>query len=231
MRTTTLTLLFLLLLLCTGFAQASSSADFKKLGIGIGYSFPSFMSDSIRPVELSLRYRVNDRHVFQLFAPVGITKTTINSGIMNKQKKQLFGIGLGYDYTLYNHSFLDLFVGFNASYQWYESRRDWHKTYDRELDDGAFVLTESIYHYWDRVKGVIISPHAGVRFSINRRVMIEPRINIAMPMLDKNSYSYYQTRNPQHESVWGSRESFYSDKDKKEFDIQAGGSIYLYYIF
>lgn len=222
--------LFLLIFPVLGFAQTNQLSDLKKIGVGIGYSFNSVMSDSIRPVEFSLRYRINDRHTLQLYAPVAMSKRTIDNAIVNTQKKKLFGIGLGYDYTVYNHSFLDFFIGLNASYQWYESRRDWHSTYNRDLGDGSYVETESIYYYWDKVKGMIISPNIGVRFSINRRIMIEPRMNVQLSILHKNSYSFYQTKNT-HESGWATWESFYPDKDIKEFEMQAGGSIHLYYYF
>lgn len=210
--------LFLLIFPVLGFAQTNQPADLKRIGVGIGYSFNSVMSDSIRPVELSLRYRINDRHTLQLYAPVAMNKRTIDNAIVNTHKKKLFGVGLGYDYTLYNYSFLDFLVGINASYQWYESRRDWHSIYNRDLDDGAFVETESIYYYWDKVKGMIISPNVGLRFSINSRVMIEPRINVLVSVLHKNSYSFYKTRGT-HESGWSIAESFYLDKDMKETAI------------
>lgn len=222
--------LLLVILPVLGFAQTNQSSDLKKIGIGIGYSFNSVMSDSIRPIELSLRYRINDRHTLQLYAPVAMNKRTIDDAIINTHKKKLFGVGLGYDYTLYNCSFLDLLIGVNAGYQWYESRRDWHSIYNSILDDGSYVEKESFYYYWDKVKGIIISPNAGVRFSINSRVMIEPRINVLVSILNKNSHSFYKTRNT-HESAWATWESFYPDRDMKETAIQAGGSIHLYYIF
>ncbi len=229
-RLTILSLLFLLLHPCIGFAQTNSSVNFKKFGVGIGYSSNFVVVDSIRPVEISLRYRIGNKHTLQFYTPLSYKKSSIRNSD-DTRKQTLWGFGLGYDYTLYNHSFLDFFIGINASYQRFENRIDSHIFYDRELYDGSFVLTESIYYYWDRVKGAIISPHVGVRFKINRRVIVEPRINILMPILSKNSYSFYKTRNPQNESSWSTWESFYLDKNKKEFDIQSGGSIYLYYIF
>lgn len=222
--------LFLLIFPFLGFSQTYQPETFKRFGVGIGYSSQSVMSDSIRPVEFSLRYRINDRHTLQLYAPVAMSKRTIDDAIVNTQKKKLFGIGLGYDYTVYNHSFLGFLIGFNASYQWYESRRDWHSIYNRDLGDGSYVETESIYYYWDKVKGMIISPNVGIRFSINRRVMIEPRMNVLISILHKNSYSFHQRRNT-HESAWATGESFYPDKDIKEFEMQSGGSIHLYYYF
>lgn len=222
--------LFLLILPFIGFAQTNQPSDLKKIGIGIGYNFNSVMSDSIRPVELSLHYRINDKHALKIYTPIGVSKRTIDDSIENTHKKKLFGVGLGYDYTLYNYSFFDLLIGLDTSYQWYQSRRDWHSIYNRDLDDGSFVETESIYYYWDKAKGMIISPNVGVRFSVNRRVMIEPRINVQVSILNKNSYSFYKTRGT-HESGWATWESFYSDKDIKETAIQAGGSIHLYYVF
>jgi len=224
------TFLFLLIFPFLGFAQTNQPSDLKKIGVGIGYSFHSVIGDSVRPLELSMRYRVNDKHTLQLYAPVGVNKKTTEDAIVNTQKKKLFGIGLGYDYTVYNHSFLGFLIGFNACYQWYESRRDWHSIYNRDLDDESFVETESIYYYWDKAKGMILSPNVGLRFSINRRVMIEPRINILVSILHKNSYSFYKTRGT-HESGWATWESFYPEKEIKETAILAGGSIHLYYIF
>ncbi len=131
MRTTTLTLLFLLLLPCTGFAQANSSADFKKFGIGIGYSFRSFMNDSIRPVELSLRYRVNENHTFRIYAPIRLNRykqqateySYIDAPFKDgKSTKHLFGVGLMYDYAFHWKSDFYWIMGVGGDFQWMKSR-------------------------------------------------------------------------------------------------------------
>ena len=223
-------LLFLLTSPVLMFSQTEKHSVFKMFGGGVGFSTYSLLSDSIQPIELSFCFRINDKHTLELYTPVGINKVTTNDGIVNKHQKKSYGVGVGYDYSFYKHSNLDFFTGINVSYQWFESRRDWHSIYDRLLDNGSSVETESIYYYWDRVKGAVFTPNVGVRFFIADKIVVEPRINVMLSILSKNSYSYYQTRNT-HESVWATRESFYLDKDLKDFEIQSGGSIHIYYCF
>lgn len=143
-------------------------------------------------------------------------------------KKKLFGIGAGYDYSFYHHSSLHFFTGINTSYQWFENRMDLHYFENIVSEYGQYVK-ESIYDYWDRVRGVVISPNVGVRFSTDR-VMIESRINVPISILNKKSHSFYQTKNA-HESSWAIWEGFYPEKEMKDFEMQAGGSIHLYYMF
>jgi hypothetical protein len=81
------TLLFLLIIPFMGFAQMNQPSDFKKLGIGIGYNFHPAMSDSIRPIELSLRYRINDRHTLQVYTPVSYKKQ-VSAMLMIPGKKR-----------------------------------------------------------------------------------------------------------------------------------------------
>ena len=223
-------LLFLLSYPILGFSQNDKPTTFKRFGVGIGYSTYSVMSDSIRPIELSLRYRINDKHALQLYTPVSINKVTINDAIVNTHKKKSYGIGVGYDYTFYNHSIIDFFTGINISYQWFESRRDWYSIYDRALDDGGYIEIEANYYYWDRVKGAVFTPNVGMRFTVSNRVIIEPRINVLLSVLSKESHSYYQERNTD-QSGWATWESFYPDKRINDFEIQAGGSIHVYYCF
>lgn len=57
-----------------GFAQTEYSSGFRKIGVGIGYNSNSVIGDSIRPLELSLRYRINDKHTFRVYTPIRLKR-------------------------------------------------------------------------------------------------------------------------------------------------------------
>ncbi len=57
----------ILLLWLTTISLVAFSQDFRKLGIGVGYGTSSIVGDSIHPMELSLRYRLDRKHTFPVF--------------------------------------------------------------------------------------------------------------------------------------------------------------------
>ena len=64
----------LILLLCILAMPASAQENIKKFGIGLGYHSASIVGDSVRPFDISFRYRINERHTLTLYAP--LLKTT-----------------------------------------------------------------------------------------------------------------------------------------------------------
>ena len=113
------------------------SQDFRKIGIGFGYHTTSIVGDSVRPFELSLRYRINNKHTLQVYAPLWLKKDNqkiehwadFTKDEHKKMYKQIYthslwGVGVGYDYTFYSYSQFNLFTGINADFQWYEYRKD-----------------------------------------------------------------------------------------------------------
>src|SRR5690554_5624425 len=226
MRTTTLTLLLLVFLPYTGFAQASSSTDFKKFGIGLGYSFPSFMSDSIRPIELSFRYRINDKHTLQLYAPLSYKKASIRN-LDDTRKETLWGLGLGYDYTFYSYDYLSFFVGLSGDYQWYESRRDFFAIYDAYYDGDIVGKVEKNYFDWKRVNGLSINPGWGIRL-IFSRMTIEANMGLSLSMSRHKRYAYSKEIHPAS-TMEG--ESFFPENNIRENKFIAKYSIKIHYYF
>ena len=62
----------LIFLLCILAMPASAQENIKKFGIGLGYHSASIVGDSVRPFDISFRYRINERHTLTLYAPLWI---------------------------------------------------------------------------------------------------------------------------------------------------------------
>lgn len=212
-----------------GYAQTEQPSKQHKFGVGLGYNFNSVIGDSIRPVELSLRYRVNDKHTLHLYAPLSFKKTSIHNAD-DTRKQTLYGIGIGYDYTFYTYSHLDFFAGLSADYQWYQNRWDFHRTYD--IYEGAEFQykKEDIYFYWDKARGVTLAPHLGFRFSTHK-VGTELNLNLGITKLLKESYSFFKTRNVSHEQSWATWEAFYPERRRDDLIIESNVKISLFYFF
>lgn len=222
---------FLLFLLIPfiGTAQNEYSVRTHKLGIGIGYSGKSVINDSIRPVELSFRYRMNDRHTFQLYAPLSYKRRSIR-GADDTRRETLWGVGAGYDYTFFTYDKFGFFAGLGGDYQWFENRKDYCRLYD-VYEEQEFVYTkEEVSYYWDKIKGVAVIPNIGIRF-LTPKVTTELKLNIPINYVKKDSYSFYKTRNVSHESSWATWESFYIDRDINELKLQPAISMNMVYYF
>ena len=64
----------ILLIWLTSISFIGFSQDFRKVGLGIGYHTTSIVGDSVRPFELSLRYRIDNKHTLQVYAPLWLKK-------------------------------------------------------------------------------------------------------------------------------------------------------------
>ena len=64
----------ILLIWLTSISFIGFSQDFRKVGLGIGYHTTSIVGDSVRPFELSLRYRIDNTHTLQVYAPLWLKK-------------------------------------------------------------------------------------------------------------------------------------------------------------
>src|SRR5690554_939689 len=178
--------LFLLITPVLGFGQDDAPNTFRKFGVGIGYHSNSVIGDSIRPLELSLRYRINDRHTLQLYTPLSYKRKSIRY-MDDVRKYTLWGIGLGYDYRIYAYSYLNFFAGLSADYQWYQERYDSYFK-DRIGTSGSYEV-EKTYYYWHKVKGVTLNPNIGLRLSFGR-LTSEIRVNVPFSKLRNKAYSY-----------------------------------------
>lgn len=220
------TLLFLLIIPFIGFAQVDQPTGFKKFGVGVGYNFHSVMNDSIRPLELSLHYRINDKHKLHLFAPLSYDKKELRN-VDDTWKKTLWGIGLGYDYAFYTHSFIGFFAGVSTDYQKYQNRHDKYYKGPRYSSDESLYEVEETYYYWDKVNGLNIVPNIGLRFSL-KQLTSEIRLNVPLSRLRKESYSFYKEIYPAGNSTW---ESLYPDRKINELKTSVNISAYISYYF
>ena len=193
-------LLFLLSYPILGFSQNDKPTTFKRFGVGIGYSTYSVMSDSIRPIELSLRYRINDKHALQLYTPVSFKRTGV-SRINNTRKQSLWGLGLGYDYTIYTYSSVSLFTGLSANYQWYQNRHDkYYKGPRYSIPDESYYDAEETFYNWYKVRGLTLNPNVGIRLSFGP-ISTEVQMNLLFSKLRKEAYSFYEEINEGARSV------------------------------
>ena len=223
-----ITIFLLLFIVFAEYAKAEQLPDNNnKFGIGITYDFNSVVTDSLKPIELSLRYRLNNKHTFQIYTPLALKKTSIHNS-NETRKKTFYGIGVGYDYTFYTYSHLNLFTGLDADYGWYNNQWDFHRIYD-VYDEELPYKTEDIYLYWDKIKGMSISPNIGIRFSI-LKVTTELKISLPITDLRKKSYSIAKTRTV-HLGSWTTWEAYYPDKNTHDLSVQSNIKFNLSYYF
>lgn len=220
------TLLFLLIIPFIGFAQVDHPTKFKKFGVGIGYNFHSVMNDSIRPFELSLHYRINDKHKLHLFAPVGYQKTDIRD-VDDTRKKTLWGVGVGYGYSFYKHSFLTFFVGIKSDYLWYQNRRDLHAVYYEIGNNETSNEVDLTYYDWIRIKGLSVHPNSGVRFNFNK-VATEFKLGLIYSSLRHKKHSYSKEVRPNFSNEG---EMYYPEEYKDIQKFQPALSVNLIYYF
>lgn len=220
------TFLFLLIFPVFGFAQTNQPSDLKKIGIGIGYNSHSVISDSIRPIEFSLRYRINDRHTFQLYAPLNYKKSSIRN-VDDTRKETLWGLGLGYDYTFYTYSHLNFFAGASADYQWCQTRHDTYYKGPRYVSDDSFYEVERTYYYWYKVNGLVINPNIGIRLSFGS-ITSEIRMNVPLSKLRKEAYSFSEEIDNGGKST---SEGLYPDNKINELKFSTNISANIIYYF
>lgn len=215
-----ITLLFLLMLPFIGFAQNEQSAKQNKFGVGLGYNFNPVMGDSIRPIELAFRYRMGNKHTFELYTPLYFNKVNTKDGTNDVKKQTLYGIGFGYDYTFYTHSNLNFFAGISADYQWYQSRWDFHRINETENTDWT-------YYEWRKIEGISIKPNIGIRLDFER-VTVESKIGITGTFSRHNRYSYSHKKYPASENE---SEMFFPDEKTNGTKIQPNLFINISYHF
>ena len=177
----------ILLLWLTSISLVAFSQDFRKLGIGVGYGTSSIVGDSIHPLELSLRYRLDRKHTFQLYVPLYQNKTTYDYGYSKTVRDRLVGVGIGYDYSFLTYSNLDFIAGINTDYSWFENRENYHAIYD-EYEDGVFKgKIEDRSLMWKKHKGVNLLPNTGVRFTLNN-LSAELKLNLRISHIARKRY-------------------------------------------
>ncbi len=165
--------LLLLLIAFVAHSQYDYYYDGPMVGIGLGYNFTSIVGDDVRPIEVSFRYRVNNKSLLQLYVPLlmqddsfdskghpdmELVNTSVNS------KKRLYGIGLDYDYALQSFSSLDFVIGLRGEYQYYRYKTN---LTNRHASGTSMNVTELTYSN-KRNNNYIVSPNAGFRLNLYR---------------------------------------------------------------
>lgn len=243
----------LILLLCILAMPASAQENIKKFGIGLGYHSASIVGDSVRPFDISFRYRINERHTLTLYAPLWIKNdkevepkdyevpSYARKEDMEKHKATtkhfLWGIGIAYDYSFYQLSHFAFFAGAKIDYQEYKDRNDLqyvsytprHEVHGRDYEYGDFLVKEVTKYSWYRVRALSLTPHAGIRFTTSR-LSVEGAFNLGISRLHRQAYSQTKSEEKNGSSNYIG-ESFYPHKDRIEYFIRPELSINMYYYF
>ncbi|MGI6047207.1 MAG: hypothetical protein ACOYEG_04270 [Petrimonas sp.] len=183
------------------YAQTEQPAKQHKFGVGLGYNFNSIMGDTIRPMELSLRYRINNKHTLQLYIPVLRRNQAFRSEAASYHlvqtvldtKKRAFGIGIEYDYTIYSCSFIDFIVGAKAEYLSFNHETDMSNNHIWTDPDSGHRYGAIDYTFYTR-KGnwLSISPEIGIRAEWNR-LFFDAKFLLSGVFLKKEFYKRLKT--------------------------------------
>ena len=193
MKSKLLTLLFLFIS-SVSFAQYSDYGRYPNpygesgFGIGVGYNLNSVVGKEIRPVEISLRYRIYNEHLLQLYVPLfnqtnsfksdDVTGDMVNTSL--ETKKQLFGIGFDYDYALYNYKSLDFVIGARFEYALCKDRSDLSNKFVRADANTGTDRTDIEDSFREkRTKNFVVSPNAGFRLRLNK-VYVDAKVLMSM---------------------------------------------------
>ena len=187
--------LILLMLPFMGLAQNDEPTKQHKFGVGLGYNFNSVMGDTIRPLEVSLRYKLNDKHTFQLYVPFLKSSSSFETEwssfhfiqTSKEIKKKAIGVGISYDYTPISISFIDFFVGMRAEYASY-----YHETnifnVNMWLDNRAYDNT-----FYSKTNNYFaISPNVGVGVKWHE-VCFDARFMLSGYLFDKQIHPILST--------------------------------------
>ena len=101
----------------------------RRFGVGIAYGFKDRVKGMVHPIELTVRYKLSDRHSLYMNAPfgwMGQKDTRWHWGEVfpphsywhtDTDKMRLYGLGFGYDYSIVRCHNLELFAGVGVEYQ------------------------------------------------------------------------------------------------------------------
>ena len=90
-----------------------------RFGVGISYDFKNRIRREMHPIEFTIRYKLPERHTFYLNVPLGWRKWKDSYTVAgyDTHKMRLYGLGIGYDYTIAGCKHLELFAGGGLEYQ------------------------------------------------------------------------------------------------------------------
>lgn len=236
--------LLLLIIPVIGYTQ-----EFRKWGVGVGYRTTSIVGDSVRPFEISFRYRISDKHTVQVYAPLWLKKykhnNQLNKPDFMKQEHydifnhtwthSLWGVGVGYDYSFYSYSYFNFFAGVSADFQEYKYKEDYHNidyklahaVYNRPTVYEDYYKEEVITYYWNKTNGINLIPNTGIRFSTSK-ITAEAKINICLSYLSKSARYSSKLKNILYEE-WNTWDIFYPKSN--EVKVHPNLSLVLSYYF
>ena len=119
-----------LLLFATANAQEiTKEKEPARFGIGIAYGFKDRVKELIHPIELTERYNLSEKHSFYVNVPLGCKSWRDDYASVDPvirgyytHKMRLYGLGIGYDYSIVSYKNLDLFAGGGLEYQRFYNR-------------------------------------------------------------------------------------------------------------
>lgn len=157
-------ILFLLLFPFWTIAQEKEN----KWGIGIGYKTNTAVADSIHPIELSLQYRIQNRHTVYLNIPFRIKhyNYTENPDMEERYQRKdnkcedIIGVGIGYNYGIPIKFDFSAFGGIGLEYLFYSKKKGANLLY--EMDDPEHTGVYLKAHQKKNAYSVI--PHIGARY-------------------------------------------------------------------
>ena len=150
-------------------AQDNSKAkEPAKFGVGIAYSFKDQMKQLkhpvVHPVEFTLRYNFSPKHSIRINVPLGWRNQRHPWGGWSayyedyvegcdKQESRLYGLGIGYDYSIATYKNLDLIAGGGLEYQRF------YILHQEVFEDTPFPFQRSRYNDYS------LYPQVGLRYT------------------------------------------------------------------
>ena len=235
---TRLTLFFLLIVSITQ-AQYNYYYDDPAFGVGFGTNLTSIVGEDVHPTEISLRYRINSSNMLQLLVPILRQKNSFQSqGHTNFElietsldtEKQLYGIGLDYDYALQRFASFDFVIGLRAEYQRYKYTSNLTNSHlsgssSSGNDYGAAELT----FYDKKTRNYIISPNVGLRLKW-KRVSIDTKFLLSMLSIRGYVDNRIEAREPSISSKVSITKEW-TDHISNKFKLKPGVVISTSYFF
>ena len=118
------------------------------------------MKELIHPIELTVRYNLSEKHSFYVNVPLGWKSWRDDYGYVDPvirgyytHKMRLYGLGIGYDYSIVSYKNLDLFAGGGLEYQRFYNRY-------QEVQEG-----EPYPFLRDRFNDYSLYPKVGLRYT------------------------------------------------------------------
>lgn len=231
---TRITLLFLLITLIANAQYDYYYHQPTVVGGGVGSNLVSVIGNDVRPVEVSLRVRINRKHTLQLFTPIFKQTDSFNSkdntdaGFIHsflKTKKSLYGIGVDYDYALHTFSSLDFVVGLRAEFQLYKYRTELTNHHPPKNNYHNIELT----HRSEETTNYLITPNAGLRLNFNK-FTVDAKFLLSM-LSKKGDVDSLTERKTGAQSNMNSSTKEWTDEISNKFKLKPGVVMSVAYYF